>query len=160
MSLGVARGLVAGAGYQLELEGKPSSCADVAMKGILRSGVWELWPLWGQEWRWTGGWCEAGEVGTERGKVKAFWAPLCLSAIMLGHMILFHHPPIFQIPGRSSYWTPLAQNHREKGILGNIVPASNGSSSALLAIDDPTPNLQFMRSHFLFQEFLGLLQDI
>lgn len=66
MSLQVARELLAGAGYQLELEREPSSHAGVAMKGSLRSGVWELQPLWGQEWRWAGGCCEGGEVGTER----------------------------------------------------------------------------------------------
>lgn len=66
MSLQVARKLIAGAGYLLELEREPSSHADVAMKGSLRSGVWEMQPVWGQEWRWAGGCCEGDEVHTER----------------------------------------------------------------------------------------------
>lgn len=35
MNLGVTRELLTGVGYQLELERKPSSHADVAMKGEL-----------------------------------------------------------------------------------------------------------------------------
>lgn len=123
MSLKVARELLASAGYQLELERKPSSHAVVATKGSLRTGVQKLQPLWGQERGRAGGCCEMGEVCTEWEESEGALGP----SVSICHQAWPSDPllPPFQIPGELLLLDIFSLEPHREGCSGKHSPSHN-----------------------------------
>lgn len=88
--------------YQLNLARKPSSHAGVTTRWAMR-GELKVWRVGsaasaGARMGRAGATVSMPRQAWSRSRVKACWAPLCLSAVLFGHMAPLYLPLAFPIP--------------------------------------------------------------
>lgn len=98
------------------------------------------------DWGWAWDCCEDDEKHIEWEDSEGMLGPSVSVCYHVCYMTLFYLPFTFPIPRELLSLDNISLEPHGEGCSGNMVPASDGSSRALLAIDSPAQNLQLMQS--------------